>query len=100
MAKKSRPNNNRPKPRVNNSRPAMVRPPIAAPERKAPVTYGKPYTLLENDQKGTFIYKGGQWRPHTVTIAECKQDCQVKELPQKINGMTRYEIHPPIVVGV
>ncbi|MGD9724431.1 MAG: hypothetical protein AB7O59_24260 [Pirellulales bacterium] len=65
-------------------------------ERKAPVVYGKPFVLLEDDQKGTFIYSAGQWVRHTRSIAECRLDCQVKELAQKINGMTRYEICSPL----
>jgi hypothetical protein len=65
-------------------------------EKKPPVTFGKPFVLLEDLDKSTFVYKGGQWIPHSATIAECRQDCQVKELPQKIKGMTRYEICPPV----
>jgi hypothetical protein len=33
---------------------------------------------------------------HSRSIAECREDCQVKELAQKINGMTRYEICSPV----
>ncbi len=65
-------------------------------ERKPPVVYGKPFILLEDSQKETFIYSGNQWVPHPKTIAECRQDSQVKELPQKINGMTRYEVCAPL----
>ena len=65
-------------------------------EKKPSVTYGKPFIVLEDTHKSTFIYKGGQWIPHSATIAECRQDCQVKELPQKIKGMTRYEICSPV----
>ncbi len=71
---------------------AAVRPPVAAIERKVPVRYGKPFILLEDAQKSTFIYSGAQWVSYEKTIAECRTDCQVKELPQKINGMTRYEV--------
>ena len=76
--------------------PVVLRVPPVAVERKPPVKYGKPFVLLEDSQKGTFIYNGGQWVRHTRTIAECRQDSQVKELPQKINGMTRYEICAPV----
>ncbi len=58
--------------------------------------YGKPFVLLEDSQKETFIYNGNQWVPHSKTIAECRQDSQVKQLPQKINGMTRYEVCSPL----
>ena len=63
-----------------------------------PVVYGKPFVVLEDTQKGTFVYQGGQWIPHTRTIAECRKDSQVKELAQKINGMTRYEVCSSVTV--
>ena len=65
-------------------------------EKKLPVTYGKPFVVLEDVQKNTFVFSGGRWQPHTATIAECRIDCQVKELPQKINDMTRYEVCSPV----
>lgn len=72
--------------------------PLAAmpAERKPPVTYGKPFILLEDARKIALIYQGGSWVQYSRTIAECRSDCRVKELPQKINGMTRYEICSPI----
>jgi hypothetical protein len=73
-----------------------VRLPVAVAERKPPVVYGKPFVVLEDSQKSTFVYSGGQWVPHTKSIAECRQDCRVKELAQKINGMTRYEVCSPV----
>ena len=78
--------------------PAPPPPPLrAAPtEKKLPIVYGKPFILLEDDQRGTFIYHGGQWVRHSRSIAQCRSDSQVKELPQKINGMTRYEICSPV----
>jgi hypothetical protein len=79
--------------------PAPVRVPVAVAERKPPVRYGRPFVLLEDSLKVTFIYSGGQWVKHSKTIAECRQDCQVKELPQKINGMTRYEVMSPLEAG-
>ena len=82
--------------RAARAHPASVRAPIPVRERKPPVAYGKPFILLENDQKDTFIYNAGQWVPHTKSIAECRLNCQVKELAQKINGMTRYEICSPV----
>ena len=66
--------------------------------KKAPTTYGKPYIVLEDADKNTFEYKSGTWIPHAMTIAECRRDCQVKELPQKVKGMTRYEIRCPVPV--
>jgi hypothetical protein len=74
--------------------PAVRQPPTAA-ERKPPVVYGKPFILLEDSQKSTFIFKSGKWVQHDLSIAECRVDCQVKQLPQQINGMTRYEVCTP-----
>lgn len=67
-------------------------PPVVAREI---VVYGKPFIVLEDKEKNTFIYKAGAWVPHTESIAECRQTCQVKELPQQLNRMTRYEIRCP-----
>ena len=88
---KNRHDHKRQKPR-GAGHAAAVRTPPVVPERKVPVTYGKPFVVLEDAQKGTFVYQGGQWVPHTKTIAQCREDCQVKQLAQKINGMTRYEV--------
>jgi hypothetical protein len=63
---------------------------------KPPVTYGKPLLILEDTARQTFEFKGGAWVPFAMTIAECRRECQVKELPQKINSMTRYEIRVPL----
>jgi hypothetical protein len=84
----------RPKNRGGAHPPALRTPPTPA-ERKPPVVYGKPFVVLEDTQKATFIFKSGAWVRHTATIAECRVDCQVKQLPQQINGMTRYEICAP-----
>jgi hypothetical protein len=62
----------------------------------AATVYGKPFILLEDPQKSTFIFQRGQWVPHTKTVAEYRLDCQVKALAQKISGMTRYEICLPV----
>jgi hypothetical protein len=34
--------------------------------------------------------------PYALSIAQCRRDGQVKELPQKIGGKTRYEIRLPL----
>jgi hypothetical protein len=65
-------------------------------ERKPPIQYGKPFILLEDADKNTFEFKGGAWVPHAMSIAECRLECQVNELPQKVNLMTRYEIRYPL----
>jgi hypothetical protein len=73
-----------------------LREPPTVTERAAPVVYGKPFVLLEDLEKNTFIFQAGQWVPHTASIAECRQSCQVKELPQRVNRMIRYEIRCPL----
>ena len=66
-----------------------------APERKAVVVYGQPFTVLEDKDKNAFIFSGGQWVHYARSIKECQVDCQVKQLSQKINGMTRFEVCAP-----
>jgi hypothetical protein len=68
---------------------------IADIQRQPTVTYGKPIMVLEDEEKNTFVYKAGQWVAYGATIAECKQTCLVKELPQRVNKMIRYEVREP-----
>jgi len=63
--------------------------------QRAPVVYGKPFILVEDAEKNTFIFKAGEWVQHPESIAECRQTCQVKELPQRVNGRIRYEVRAP-----
>ncbi len=65
-------------------------------EPKPPKQYGAPFILLEDLNKNTFEYSQGAWVPYPLSIAQCKQTCQVKELPQKVNDKTRYEIRAPL----
>jgi hypothetical protein len=91
--------NNRPpmRGRPQGSRSSASTPPRmslaerAAERGPAPV-YGEPFIVLEDAQKSTFIYKGGAWVPHDMSIADCRANGQVKELPQKVKQMTRYEV--------
>lgn len=76
-----------------SSAPAEPRPVF---ERKPPVVYGKPIVVLEDEAKSTFEFQQGAWIPFSMSIAECRRDCLVKELPQKVNRMTRYEIRCPL----
>jgi hypothetical protein len=76
-----------------------LREPPAVTERPAPVVYGKPFILLEDQEKNTFIFQAGQWVPHDASIAQCRQTCQVKELPQRVNRMIRYEVRRPLHPG-
>jgi hypothetical protein len=61
-------------------------------ELKPPKQYGKAFVLLEDTEKNTFEFAAGAWIPYGLTIAQCRKDCLVKELPQKVNGNTRYEV--------
>ena len=65
-------------------------------ERKPPKQYGKPFVLLEDANLNTFEYVAGAWIPYGLTIAQCRHECLVKELPQKVNGKTRYEVRNEI----
>jgi hypothetical protein len=84
------------RPKGNASRSAAVRPPLVIPAKKAPIQYGKAFVLLEDQQKNTFAYTHGKWSPHPMNIAQWQLSCSVTELPQKLNGMTRYEIRCPL----
>lgn len=61
-----------------------------------PVEYGKAFILLEDAAKNTFAFANGAWVQQETKIAQFQQECQVKALPQKVNGMTRYEIRCPV----
>ena len=96
MAQRNRFSNQRQKARTRTAPPAPAfRQPVVL-EKKPIIVYGKAFIVMEDEQKHTFIYKGASWAPHTMSIAEYKQDCQVKELPQKVNRMIRYEIRCPV----
>jgi hypothetical protein len=70
--------------------------PTPRPVRQPPPVYGPPFILLEDDRKNTFEYVGGAWVAFSRSIADCKLDCQVKQLAQKVNNMTRYEVRASI----
>lgn len=76
--------------------PRLERPPLVPYVPKPPVEYGKPVMILEDTARSTFEFKGGAWIPFAKSIAQCRLDCIVKELPQKINQMTRYEVRFPL----
>jgi hypothetical protein len=73
-----------------------VREPAMAYVPKPPVRYAAPFVLLEDTDKNTFEYANGSWVPYALSIAQCRQTCQVKELPQKVNDKTRYEVRVPL----
>jgi hypothetical protein len=97
MAQKNRFGNNNNKRRGGPAglEPRGLRRPPEPSERVAPTVYGKPFIVLEDGAKNTFVYKAGAWIPHDSSIAECRQSCQVKELPQRVNLMVRYEVRCP-----
>src|SRR5688572_18473982 len=97
MAQRNRFSNNRQKNRSAHSPPPLRQPLVM--EKKVPVEYGKAFIVMEDEQRNTFVFKGGAWVPYSMSIAECRQDCQVKELPQKVNRMTRFEIRSPVLAG-
>jgi hypothetical protein len=94
MARQNRFNKHR-KQSSRSSRPAVVER-RAIPERKPPMIYGKPFIVLEDGQKNVFKYGNGAWGPYELTIAQCHEEGVVKELPQQINNMTRYEVRLPV----
>jgi hypothetical protein len=97
MVQRNRFNHKRQKPRAATPRaPVAVREAPVVYEKKPPTEYGKPFILMEDEQKNTFEYKAGAWVPHSMSIAERRHDCLVKELPQKVNRMIRYEIRCPV----
>jgi len=99
MAQKHRDRQNRAR---RPFRPPSPSAPARAPvvrEKKIPVVYGKPITVLEDEAKCTFQFDNGAWVPYEMSIAECRRECLVKELPQKVNRMTRYEIRRPVGAG-
>jgi hypothetical protein len=98
MAQKHRFNNRKNKSMVRPQRAAAPRPVAVPRERKPPVQYAKPFVLLEDSDKNTFEYASGAWVPYALSIAQCREDYLVKELPQKVNGNTRYEVRCPIGV--
>jgi hypothetical protein len=98
MAQKHRYRNNRQGNRGFAPPPAAIAKAAVVYEKKLPTQYGKPFILLEDANKNTFEFKGGQWVAHPLTIADCRENSQVKELPQKVNGMTRYEIRTAVSV--
>ena len=81
---------------AGGTRTAVVRE-VVVYERKEPVEYGKAFIVMEDGEKNTFAYNGSAWVNYKMTMAECKLECQVKELPQKVNGKIRYEVREPIV---
>ena len=97
MARKRRFNARRQKKQQKRSGSGSA--PVLTPltfERKPPVQYGKPVTILEDEEKNTFEFKSGTWVPYAMSIAECREHCRVNELPQKVNRKTRYEVRLPI----
>jgi hypothetical protein len=96
MAQRHRFNHKKQRPHARSNSTVAPREVRVRAENKPPVQYGKAFVLLEDPDKNTFEYSQGTWIPYAMSIAECRLDCQVKELPQKVNGKTRYEIRSPM----
>ena len=99
MAQKHRFNNQRSRRPARRAEATPVKARLVA-EKKAPIVYGKAFVVLEDESKCTFSFDKGAWVPYAMSIAECRTECLVKELPQKVNRMTRYEIRRPIAADV
>jgi hypothetical protein len=80
---------------ANDGRTNIVR---EAPvyQRKEKVQYGKPFIVMEDAEKNTYAYNGSAWVPYGMSMADCLVHCEVKVLPQKVNGKTRYEVRAPL----
>lgn len=77
--------------------PIVVNTDVASRPKYVPKQFGKPFVVLEDALRHTFIFEGGSWVAYTRTIAECRaEQCQVKQLAQKVNNMTRYEVSLPL----
>lgn len=93
MAQKHRFHNNRNR---RSDSPADRRPSPPPYEPPVPVELGKPFMVLEDAQRSVFEFKGGQWVRFGMSIAEIRRVGEVKQMPQKINAMTRYEVRTPV----
>ena len=96
---RNRPNQNNKRRRTGPLAPSDTRNLRRTPDlvqRSAPVVYGKAFIVLEDEAKNTFVFKEGAWTAYTESIAECRSTCQVKELPQRVNKMIRYEVRCPV----
>jgi|SRR4051812_17257686 len=87
--------NKRPQGRSSSPDTRTLRRPPEVIERPRPVVYGKPFVLVEDSEKNTFVFQGGEWVAYSASIAECRQTCLVKELPQRVNNRIRYEVRIP-----
>lgn len=74
---------------------ALRRPPEVT-HRPAPVQYGKPFVVVEDADKKTYVFQAGEWVEYSASIAECRLTCRVTELPQRVNGRIRYEVRAPL----
>lgn len=91
-----RPSPNRGRQSYTPRRSQQVPEPVARPTKLPPPVYGAAFIILEDAQKNTFEYVGGNWQPFGRSIADCRLDCQVTQLAQKVNNMTRYEVRAQV----
>ncbi len=96
MAQRNRFNPKRDKRRPLTPQNSLLRQRTERVEIAPAIVYGQPVIIMEDENKNTFVYEAGAWVPHERSIAECRQDCLVKEMPQKLKRMTRYEVRSPV----
>jgi len=92
-------NNHRKRPQGRGARgPAPSRPelPSLVRPQAVKVQYGKAFILLEDEDKNTFEFVGGNWVPYARSISDCRRDCNVTALSQKLGTKTRYEVREPL----
>jgi hypothetical protein len=77
--------------------PIVVNTDVSARPKIVAKQFGKPFVVMEDDRKQTFVFEGGSWVAYTRSIAECRADqCRVNQLAQRVNNMTRYEVSDPL----
>ena len=97
MAQKHRSHHNkRPAGRSFSPDTRSLRRPPDITELPPAVVYGKPFVVAEDADKNTFVFQGGEWVAYSASIAECRQTCLVKELPQRLKDRIRYEVREPL----
>jgi hypothetical protein len=84
------------RPTARRAHSAVQAEPALPRTKSVPIVYGKAVVVLEDDDKNTFFFENGAWIPYGASIAECRRDCLVQALPQKVKLMTRYEIRRPV----
>ena len=96
MGQRNNHNRQPPKRRGAASAPSHLKAAPATIPRPKAIEYGKPFVVLEDGRKNVFVIQDGKLVSHATSIADYRRNSRVKEMPQKIKGLTRYEICLPI----